>query len=97
MNSDKLVGLIECGTPGKGYFEASAVAPQDLPLKKAYVVHEGTKTALRQRFPELELVLNCEAIFEDDAIGLVLISSPESAHRPLIGTALKANKQVQVV
>jgi len=97
MNNNIIAGLIECGAPGRSYIEVSASIPQGLQLKKAYVAHEGAKSALCRRYPELELTADCDAIFQDETIGLVLISSPEAEHRSLIGTALKAKKQVQIV
>lgn len=97
MNNHIIAGLIECGAPGKSYLEVEPSFPQGLHVKKAYVAHEGARSALSRRYPELELTADCEAIFEDESIGLVLISSPEAKHRNLIGTALRAKKQVQIV
>lgn len=97
MNNNIIAGLIECGAPGKSYLEVVAAIPKELQLKKAYVVHEGPKSALRKRYPELEMTADCDAIFQDESINLVLFSAPDEQHRKLIGSALKTNKQVQIV
>lgn len=96
MNNDKGIGLIECGLPANSFSEASSI-PQNYFVSKAYVVHEAAKSAVRKRFPEAEIATTYEDIFHDDAIGVVFISAPSSEHRSLIGEALKANKQVQIV
>ena len=91
------VGLIECENLEKSYVERSAALPKHLQVNKAFVIYEAAKTALRNRFPDLELATDAEAILQDASIGLVLISAPPEKHRRLIGAALKANKQVQIV
>ena len=96
MNNDKGIGLIECGTTEKSFSEAS-VTTQNCSVSKAYAFHAAAKSGVRTRFPEAEIASTYEAIFHDDAIKLVLISAPSSEHRSLIGEALKANKQVQIV
>ena len=97
MNHPTNIGLIECEIPEKSFVQRSASLPRNLQVRKAFAFHEGAKTALRKRFPELELTADCEAILQDETIGLVLISAPSVNHRSMIGAALRANKQVQIV
>lgn len=97
MNHHSNIGLIECEILEKSFVERSAFLPRNLHVNKAFAFHESAKSALINRFPELELTANCEAILQDEAIELVLISAPSAKHRGLIGAALKANKHVQIV
>lgn len=97
MEKHNNIGLIDFGMPGKSFAEQLALAPEHFPLKKAFAFHEGTKNALQKRFPNLEWAADYEAILHDEAIGFVLFSAPSSGHRGLIGAALRANKQVQII
>lgn len=97
MKKHTNIGLIDCGMPGKSFAEQSALPPESFPLKKAFAFHEGAKSALQKRFPDLEWAADCEAILHDETIGFVLFSTPSPGHRELIGAALRANKQVQIV
>jgi predicted dehydrogenase len=97
MNHHIEVALIECGRPEQGFIERSANLPQNFQVTKAFAFHESAKAPLHKRFPELEWATDCNAILQDETIGFVLFSAPTSGHRALIGAALKANKQVQIV
>jgi predicted dehydrogenase len=97
MNTSTYIGLIECEILEKSFVERSAFLPKNLQVKKAFAFHESAKTALHKRFPQLEMAPDCEAILQDETIGVVLISAPSDKHRSLIGAALKANKQVQII
>ena len=97
MNNPTYTGLIECGWPDKSFIQQAASLPEAFDIKKAFVFHESARTALQQRFPNLEWATDCNAILEDENIGLVLISSPAASQRHLISDALKAKKHVQVV
>ncbi|HEV7330557.1 MAG TPA: hypothetical protein VGN63_05905 [Flavisolibacter sp.] len=89
--------LIECGAFSQTFAENIAALPEDFRVKKAFVFHNNVRGALHKRFPDLEWVEHYEDILTDGSIGHVLISSPGDCHRNLIGAALKANKQVQIV
>lgn len=97
MSTHTSIGLIECEILEKSYVSRSASLPKGMQVTKAYAFHEGAKAALRSRFPELVLAAACDDILQDETIGTVLISAPSEKHRGLIGAALKANKQVQIV
>ena len=97
MKSTEQIGLIECGKPEQCFTERSAYLPQAFRVKKAFAFYESAKAPLGKRFPELEWAADCNAILQDDTISFVLFSAPTAAHRPLIGEALRANKQVQIV
>lgn len=97
MKSTERIGLIECGKPEQCFTERSAYLPQEFQVQKAFAFNESAKTTLRKRFPELEWAADCNAILQDDSISFVLFSAPTTEHRALIGAALKANKQVQIV
>lgn len=97
MNHDKNIGLIECGLTDSCFAKTPAHLPPHFQIKKAFAFHEGSRKVLQKRFPHLEWASDCNAILEDENIGLVLISAPDAGHRRLIGAALKANKHVQIV
>ncbi len=97
MNKQSYIGIIECQQSNQAFLSQSASLPLNFRVKKAFAAYESAGTSLKQRFPGLELAADCEAIFADSSIGLVLISAPPHQRNSLIGAALKANKQVQVV
>ena len=97
MKPTEQIALIECGKPEQCFTQRTAFLPQAFRVKKAFAFNESAKASLGKRFPELEWAADCNAILQDDAIRFVLFSAPTAAHRPLIGKALKANKQVQIV
>ena len=97
MTQPTYAALIECGTHTQTFAETSAALPRHFTVKKAFVFYNNARSALRSRFPDLEWVDQYEDILTDESIGHVLISSPGDCHRQLIGAALRANKQVQIV
>lgn len=97
MSTPGYTALIEFATFSQTFAETAAALPNNLMVKKAFVFHHNTRSALSKRFPDLEWVEHYEEILNDGTIGHVLISSPVDCHRHLIGAALRANKQVQIV
>jgi predicted dehydrogenase len=97
MSTPAYAALIEFATFSQTFAETAAALPKNLTVKKAFVFHQNTRNALSKRFPNLEWVEQYEDILNDGTIGHVLISAPVDRHRNLIGAALKANKQVQIV
>lgn len=97
MDSNKRTALIECGSPEESFLTSFELTSGHVQINKAYILNERTKGAFAKRFPQLEIAKDCNAIFHDESIGLVLISAPSNQHRMFIGEALKANKQVQIV
>jgi predicted dehydrogenase len=97
MSKQTYIGLIECEPTKKSFINRTAGLPQNFSLKKAYAIHETAGASLQRRFPEAELTTDCSAIFGDSSISFVLISAPANKHHDLVGAALKANKQVQLV
>ncbi|HEU4904452.1 MAG TPA: hypothetical protein VFT06_16715 [Flavisolibacter sp.] len=97
MEKHTYIGLIDCGVTGTSFAEQLSFPLEGLQVKKAFAFHEGAKNALQKRFPDVEWATDCDAILHDEAIGFVLFSAPSPGHRGLIGAALRANKQVQIV
>ena len=87
------VGLIGYGMAGQ-VFHAPVIAavPQ---LRLAKVVERRGHTS-RERYPWVEVVREAAALFEDEAIELVVVATPNSSHFELARQALLADKHVVV-
>lgn len=97
MNKNKNAALIECGKGEQSFLVSSSQAGTPLSVTKACFLEQGAKAMAAKRFPELEITEDVTDILADERIGLVLVSSPTGQHWHLVGAALKANKQVQIV
>lgn len=97
MNTVKNAALIECGKKEQSFLVSSTLTGVPLSVTKACFLEEGTKAIVAKRFPQLEITENFNDILQDEKIGLVMISAPSGQHWRLVGAALKANKQVQIV
>ena len=88
------VGVIGC-TMSEEFFLASSMSPEKKFLyKKVYHQDEFLKNLAIERSEQTEFVSDVNAIFDDETIELVIISSKNLA---LAGEALKAGKNVQIV
>lgn len=97
MNKYKNAALIACGKGEQSFLVSSSQAGTPLMVTKACFLEKGVKAMAAKRFPELEITEDITDILQDEQIGLVMISSPTGQHWQLVGAALKANKQVQIV
>jgi predicted dehydrogenase len=95
--SKKKVGLIECGnatipsltndfSPASG-FQVTKILAKNI-IANQYV---------REHYPNAEFVADSDAIFNDDSIELVIVSTPNNNDLTLVAEALGAGKKVRVL
>jgi predicted dehydrogenase len=87
------VGLIGYGMAGRVFHAPVIAAVPGLRLAK--VVERRGQTS-RERYPWVEVVREAAALFEDEAIELVVVATPNSSHVDLARQALLAHKHVVV-
>lgn len=87
------VGLIGYGMAGQVFHAPVITAVPHLQLAK--VVERRGQTS-RERYPWVEVVRDAAALFEDEAIKLVVVATPNSSHFELARQALVAHKHVVV-
>lgn len=97
MHNNKIAALIECGKTEQSFLVSSMQTGTPLKVTKACFLEESARAVAAKHFPQLEIAENFTDILQDEKIGLVLVSSPSGQHWQLVGAALKANKQVQIV
>lgn len=89
-------GLIGFGTGGR-IFHAPFIAGSDkFNLKKICTSKEAAEKIAMQLYPATELVRKPDQIFDDPAIELVIIATPNTVHFPLAKKALMSGKHVIV-
>lgn len=93
MMRDVQVGLIGYGMAGQVFHAPVIAAVPGLRLAK--VVERRGETS-RQRYPWVEVVREVAALFEDEAIELVVVATPNASHFDLARQALLARKHVVV-
>jgi len=93
MNNVIHVGLIGYGFAGRT-FHAPVIAsvPE---LKLASVVQRSGDTA-RERYPQVRIERDVEALYADPAIDLVVVTTPSTDHYSFAKAALQAGKHVVV-
>lgn len=87
------VGLIGYGMAGQVFHAPVIAAIPSLRLTK--VVERRGQTS-RERYPWVEVVREAATLFEDQAIELVVVATPNSSHFELARQALLAGKHVVV-
>jgi scyllo-inositol 2-dehydrogenase (NADP+) len=87
------VGLIGYGMAGQVFHAPVIAAVPGLRLAK--VVERRGETS-RQRYPWIEVVREAAALFEDEAIELIVVATPNASHYDLTRQALLAGKHVVV-
>lgn len=91
--SDLNVGLIGYGVAGR-VFHAPLIDSVDGLRLRTIVSQRGDEA--RQRYPEVRIVADVEALLADDSIDLVVVASPNSTHFDLASRSLLAGKHVVV-
>ena len=97
MATKKYMALIECAKGENSYAKTSTPGHHGFQLKTAFLFEESASTYLHKRFPGVEVTTDYQTIFGDDSIELVVVSAPSAIHQPMIGAALQAKKQVQII
>ncbi|MCB1776622.1 MAG: oxidoreductase [Candidatus Competibacteraceae bacterium] len=87
------VGLIGYGMAGRVFHAPLITALPQLRLSK---VVERRGQTVRERYPEVEVVREVAALFEDPEIELIVVATPSSSHFDLARQALLADKHVVV-
>lgn len=96
MYTLKNIGLIQCGGNGKQFKLDSTSSGNGFQLRKVLVRNISADSA-RSQYPMAEIVDHEHSIIHDNAIDLIIVSSPENSDLGLIAEALEAGKQVRVV
>ena len=90
------VGLIGFGMSGSVFHAPFITNVPGLHLSKIRETRPENIAVANKRYPEAQIVDNAKAIFEDTAIDLVVLATPNSTHLSLAKEALKAGKHVVV-
>ncbi|TDF98762.1 oxidoreductase [Paenibacillus piri] len=93
MNEPIRVGLIGYGFAGRTFHAPVITCVPD--LKLAAVVERRT-AASKERYPWVKVVPDVRHLYEDDAIDLVVVTTPSTDHYPFVKDALLAGKHVVV-
>lgn len=86
-------GLIGYGLGGSAFHAPLIDAVPDLALA---AIVTSRADAVRERYPQTQVVAEPGALFADPAIELVVISTPNDTHFPLARAALEAGKHVVI-
>lgn len=90
------VGLIGFGMAGSVFHAPFITNVPGLHLSKIRETRQENIAVANKRYPEATIVDNVKAIFEDAAIDLVVLATPNSSHLSLAKEALQAGKHVVV-
>ena len=87
------VGLIGYGVAGRVFHAPVIAAVEGLRLLK---VVERRAEESRRRYPWVEVVRDADTLFEDEAVELVVVATPNESHFELARRALAAGRHVVV-
>jgi len=96
-NSNKNIGLIECGTQGEIYSKYPGENRNGYAIKKIFVSDKAFAQSVKAQFPQVEIVEDTDAILRDSTIDLVIVSSPKAKDGHMVEEVLRSGKHVQVV
>jgi scyllo-inositol 2-dehydrogenase (NADP+) len=88
------VGLIGFGVGGQTFHAPLITSVNGLHLAKIRASKEAQVASASERYPQAEIVADAENIFNDPAIELVVISTPNTTHYSLAKAALLSGKHV---
>src|SRR6478735_11073101 len=91
MNSTINVGLVGYGISAK-VFHAPFIATNK--NYKLVSVVERHKQESKENFPDVQVVKSIDELLQNDAIDLVVITTPNETHFPYAKAALEAGKNV---
>lgn len=91
MNSPIKVGLVGYGISAKVFHAPFIAANNNFQLVR---VVERHKRESKEKFPQVEVVRSIEELLQNDAIDLVVITTPNETHFPYAKAALEAGKHV---
>jgi scyllo-inositol 2-dehydrogenase (NADP+) len=93
MTNETGVGLIGYGLSGRVFHAPIIQSVPQLKLKTVVQRHAGDA---REKYPSVTVVQDAAAVFADQNIDLVVITTPNNSHFDLARKALLANKHVVV-
>ena len=96
MSKTIKVGLLGFGMSGSMFHAPFISNVPGLQLSKIRETRPENIAVANARYPEAEVVQDAKAIFEDAAIDLVVLATPNVSHLPLAKAALEAGKHVVV-
>lgn len=96
MNKSFNVGLIGYGIAGQVFHAPMIKCIKEFNLKKIRETKQGNIQLAIQRYSEVEIVADSDAIISDASIDLVVIATPNTSHFSLAKEALNAGKHVVV-
>lgn len=97
MNSNKNIGLIECGTNIKPLYVSPETISAGYSVKKILPNGETNESTIRSKYPTAEIVDNKKDIFDDNSIDLVIVSGSSHTDMELVGEAIQAGKQIRII
>ncbi|MEP7144727.1 MAG: hypothetical protein ABI707_17725 [Ferruginibacter sp.] len=97
MDTNKNIGLVECNAKGEISGITSNNNPDGYIVKKIMTVNKISGDIATAQFPEAELVDDIDAIIQDSAIDLILVSKPKRGDMDMVGEAVKAGKNVRII
>lgn len=93
MNEKIRVGLIGYGFSGRVFHAPVLTCVPGLELRS---VVERSASASKERYPWVNVVRDARSLYEDEAIDLVVVATPGTAHFSIAREALLAGKHVIV-
>lgn len=96
MSNTINVGLLGFGMSGSVFHAPFITNVPGLHLSKIRETRPENIAVANARYPDAEIVQDAKAIFEDAAIDLVVLATPNVSHLPLAKAALEAGKHVVV-
>ena len=97
MENLKNIGLIDCGSSTGAYQLDGTSLENGFTLKKILPAANSNTGLIKSLYPQAEIVLDKQAIINDESIGLVILTSTGNGHLAIVAEALQAGKQVRVI
>lgn len=96
MHKTIKVGVIGFGLAGRVFHAPIIKSVEGLQLSKIVATKPAVVELIGSTYPDVEVVPNADNLFEDEAIDLVVVATPNTSHVELATKALLANKHVVV-
>ncbi|MEO7961319.1 MAG: hypothetical protein ABIR19_07225 [Ginsengibacter sp.] len=97
METNKYIGLIECGSNAKITSAQWAKNINGYKVKKVMSLPGLGEEERFANFPEAKMVDNIGEFIHDSDIELILVSKPKNSDITMIGEAIQAGKSVRII
>ena len=97
MNTDKNIGLIECGLLLKPLDISPSTALPGDSIKKVLSTSSINELNIKSKYPLAEVVDDTKAIINDSSIELIIISNPSHEDMGIVGQAIAAGKHIRII